>query len=206
MGGAQERWLLDGLAASGARWNVLAQQIVFAQLDLGAGPVEAFKMDAWDGYPAARARAGGDGRARGREPGRADGRRPRELGQRRFRDPTSAVVGSEFVGTSISSGGDGGDVRADTAAVPAANPHVRFFNDQRGYVRCTVTPERWQADYRVVSYVSRPSAPVSTRASFVVEAGRPGLQPSGAGAVSARVRRSGAVEADRIGAQRRGPR
>jgi alkaline phosphatase D len=73
-------------------------------------------------------------------------------------------------------------------------------------LRHTVTPERWQADYRVVPYVSRPGAPVSTRASFVVEAGRPGLQPSGAGAVSARVRRSGAVEADRIGAQRRDPR
>jgi len=58
----------------------------------------------------------------------------------------------------------------------------------------------------VVAYVIRPGAPVSKRASFVVEAGRPGLQPSGAGAVSARVRRSGAVEADRIGALRRDPR
>ena len=93
----------------------------------------------------------------------------------------AVAVGSEFVGTSISSGGDGADVRADTAAVLAANPHLKLFNDQRGYVRRTVTPERWQADYRVVPYVSRPGAPVSTRASFVVEAGRPGLQPSGGG-------------------------
>lgn len=69
-----------------------------------------------------------------------------------------------------------------------------------------MTPERWQADYRVVPFASQPGAPVLTRASFVVEAGRPGLQPAGAGAVSARVRRSGAVEADRIGAQRQDSR
>ena len=32
-GDAQERWLLDGLAASDARWNVLAQQVFFSQVD-----------------------------------------------------------------------------------------------------------------------------------------------------------------------------
>ena len=33
-----------------------------------------------------------------------------------------------------------------------------------------------QADYRVVPYVKRPGAPISTRKSFVVEAGHPGLK------------------------------
>ena len=33
-----------------------------------------------------------------------------------------------------------------------------------------------RADYRVVPYVKRPGAPISTRRSFVVEAGHPGLK------------------------------
>jgi alkaline phosphatase D len=32
-GAEQEQWLLDGLAASRARWNVLAQQTIFAEVD-----------------------------------------------------------------------------------------------------------------------------------------------------------------------------
>jgi alkaline phosphatase D len=33
-----------------------------------------------------------------------------------------------------------------------------------------------KADYRVVEYVSREGAPIKTRASFVVENGRPGAE------------------------------
>jgi alkaline phosphatase D len=43
-------------------------------------------------------------------------------------------------------------------------------------VRCTVTPKTWQSEYRVLDYVSRPDSPISTRARFVVESGRPGAQ------------------------------
>jgi len=53
---------------------------------------------------------------------------------------------------------------------------VKFHSAERGYVRCEVTPQRWRADYRTVEYVSRPGAPLHTRASFVVEAGQPELQ------------------------------
>ena len=58
----------------------------------------------------------------------------------------------------------------------AENPFVKFFNAERGYVRCDITPQAWRTDYRTVPYVSRPGAPVETRASFVVESGRPKLQ------------------------------
>lgn len=43
-------------------------------------------------------------------------------------------------------------------------------------MRCTLTPEQYQADYRVVPYVTERGAPVYTRASFAVEAGTPGIQ------------------------------
>lgn len=74
------------------------------------------------------------------------------------------------------SGGDGVDTRDSTAALLAGNPSVRFYNGQRGYVRCELTPARCRTDYRVLEYVTRPGSPISTRASFVVEDGRPGAQ------------------------------
>jgi alkaline phosphatase D len=38
LGAQQRRWLLRGLDRSAARWNVLAQQVVMAELDLHPGP------------------------------------------------------------------------------------------------------------------------------------------------------------------------
>ena len=85
------------------------------------------------------------------------------------------VIATEFVGTSISSGGNPTGHR-DVDTLMAENPCVQFYNAQRGYVRCTITPESWTSDYRVVEDVTKPGSPVTTRASFVVEAGTPGAQ------------------------------
>ena len=54
------------------------------------------------------------------------------------------------------------------------NPFVKFYNNQRGYVTCDVTPKQLEATYQIVPYVTKPDAPRSTRAKFVVESGRPG--------------------------------
>ena len=43
-------------------------------------------------------------------------------------------------------------------------------------LRDEVDSLRARADFRVVEYVSKPDAPIKTRASFVVEDGRPGAQ------------------------------
>jgi len=179
-GAEQERWLADGFAASTARWDVLGQQVFFAQLDVGAGRPPAFNPDAWDGYPGSRDRvvdawttAGvrnavvltGDVHAHWA----ADVRR-------RWDDPASPVVGTELVATSITSGGDGSETKEETATILSENPHVRFFNNRRGYVRTRITPDELRADFQVVPYVARPGAPVETRASFVVADRQPGLQ------------------------------
>ena len=181
-GPEQERWLLDGLRASGAKWNVLAQQVFLSQLDFLAGPGHGYYLDGWDGYVASRDRLTamlaerpdlnpvvltGDFHTNWTADLKAD-----------FDDPASATLGTEFVGTSISSGGDGSDVTAFGQRALAENPHIHFYNSQRGYVRCRVTPTHWAADYRVVPYVRRPDAPVSTRASFTIEAGRRGAVPT----------------------------
>ncbi len=93
----------------------------------------------------------------------------------RFDDPSSAVVATELVTTSVSSGGDGSDSRDEITAVLPENPHIRYFNNRRGYVRTRITPDELRVDFRVVPFVSGPDAPVHTGASFVVPDGEPAL-------------------------------
>jgi len=52
LGATQEAWLLDSFTTSPARWDVFAQQIVFAAMPIG----NLVNMDQWDGYPAQRSR------------------------------------------------------------------------------------------------------------------------------------------------------
>ena len=54
LGGTQEQWLEKALAASPARWNVIAQTTLMAQADRGPGDERVVYTDGWDGYPAAR--------------------------------------------------------------------------------------------------------------------------------------------------------
>jgi alkaline phosphatase D len=86
----------------------------------------------------------------------------------------SPIVATEFVGTSISTGGNGYDRTRNQDALLDDNPCIRFHNGQRGYVRCTVTPETWRSDFQIVEQVTTPGAAALTKASFVVENGKPG--------------------------------
>ncbi|HEY6740438.1 MAG TPA: alkaline phosphatase D family protein [Actinopolymorphaceae bacterium] len=180
LGFDQEAWLLDGFARSRARWNVLAQQLMMAQLDFDTEPGQAFSMDLWDGYKPARDRLlAGLVERRVVNPIVLSGDIHRNMAadiKQDFDDPDSPTIATEFIGTSISSGMDGADMDEFGTEFLAANPHVRFYNNQRGYVRFTVTPSTLQADYRALPYVRQEGAPVYTRASFVVEDGRPGLE------------------------------
>jgi alkaline phosphatase D len=181
MGPVQEQWLFDGLERSNARWNVLAQQTMMTKVDFEPGREETYNLDAWDGYDAARRRLLAFLANRQYNPvvitGDIHSNWVCDI-KSDFRDPGSPTLATEFVGTSISSGGDGTDSHPDAGDVLPENPQIKFFNSQRGYVRCLLTPERWQSDYRVVPYVTRPGAEVATRASFVVENGHPGAQRS----------------------------
>jgi alkaline phosphatase D len=181
LGADQRAWLFSGLAASEARWNVLAQQVMMARMrGVNAVGEETWSMDMWDGYPLER-RALLDMLAELKVPnpvvltGDIHSNWVTDL-HRDFDDLSSEVVATELVGTSISSGGDGGDMTAGGARVLANNPHVRFYNGQRGYMRATVTPERWTNELRVVPTVTEPGGQVRTRATFVVENGRAGAR------------------------------
>ena len=180
LGKAQEAWLFEGLNRSQRRWNVLAQQVMLMQHDRSKKPgVIAYHMDKWDGAVDARNRLLNFVHEQGVPnlvalTGDVHENWAGDL-KLDFKDPNSVTVGHELVATSISSGGDGSDQRKNTPETLAKNPHMKFFNDQRGYLLCDVTPERWTANYRVVDYVSRPGADIKTRRSLAIEAGKPGL-------------------------------
>ena len=88
--------------------------------------------------------------------------------------PTSHGV--RCVGTSISSGLDGMDLDPGGLTLLRENPHIKYCNFQRGYVSCTITPQQWISDHRVVDRVTVPNGTVSTRAKLLVEDGRAGIQ------------------------------
>ncbi|WP_017655026.1 alkaline phosphatase D family protein [Fortiea contorta] len=179
-GTRQEKWLFQGLDRSHAKWNILAQQVIISQIDRTVGLGQTFNMDVWDGYYANRQRVLNF--LQERQPsnpvvlaGDVHSNWAMDL-KLDFDQPDSNTVGSEFVCTSISSGGNGADTSASVQAYLPENPHIKFYNGQRGYIRCQITPHVWQTDYRVVATVTVPDAPINTRASFIVESGQPGVR------------------------------
>ncbi|MFF7200718.1 alkaline phosphatase D family protein [Streptomyces sp. NPDC008141] len=180
-GATQERWLIDGWKRSGSRWNVVPQQVTFAQRrDV---PTAAYKlsMDAWDGYPASRQRVLAGAQTAGIEnlmvlTGDVHVGYGFDL-KKDWADPASRTLGTEIVATSISSGKDGADKPANWDSFTQANPHMKFYNGRRGYVTVTYGERRARADFKTVSAVTTPGAPLTTAASFVTESGNPGLTP-----------------------------
>ena len=180
LGDAQEAWLNRSLSASAGTWNVLAQQVMMARVDRRVGDEVAYSMDQWPGYEANRRRV------------------LRSFAERKvanpvvlagdihtnwvndllvdFDDVESRIVGTEFVGTSITSGGNGIAKPKDHDQLRSENPFVKMWNAERGYVSCEVTPQKWTSHYRVTPDVKQRHTPTITRASFVVEAGKPGAE------------------------------
>ena len=180
LGAEQEQWLADNLRASRARWNLIAQQSLVAQLDLSMGEIDTFWTDAWDGYPAARERLlQAIAERRPANPvfmsGDAHMFWVSEL-PIRFDGSALPAVASEICGTSITS-------RSLVepwyiGALLSENPHIRFGHSaHRGYTRIELTPGVLRADLRIMESVARRDAACRTLASFAIEDGRPGPEP-----------------------------
>jgi len=182
LGKQQRGWLDRGLLESTATWNVLAQQVMFAMVEISLRDRSGFSMDQWPGAAFERLALmkfiadrkvpnpvviTGDIHANWVNDLRVDDRQV-----------DSPIVATEFVGTSISSGGNGPKEVKNLDQLIAANPCVKFHNQERGYVRCEVTPDRWTSDYVVVEDVKTAGGAALTRASYTVESGRPGAQLS----------------------------
>ncbi len=179
LGPDQAAWLSARLIESQATWNVLAQQVMMGMVHYRSSSGEGvYSMDQWPGYAHERIEL------------------VRFIADRRVPNPVvltgdihsnwvndlrvddrqadSPVIATEFVGTSIATGGNGYDKSRNEDQLLADNPCVKFHNGQRGYVRCTISPRDWRSDYQIVEQVTTPGAPAVTKASFVVENGKPG--------------------------------
>ncbi len=166
LGREQEAWLDRNLSRGKARWNVIAQQIMMMSLDRRTRdePEKFVNLDSWGGYEVARQRllermAGLDNVVvlTGDE-------HQNYAGLLHHRD---RPVGVEFVATSISSGGNGQDLRPGSDRILANNPQLKFINNQRGYVLCEVDRDEWRTDFMVMDRVSTPDGTISKRASWM---------------------------------------
>jgi len=180
-GGTQERWLLDGWQASKALWNVVPQQVVFSQRNFDLAVPSRVSMDAWDGYRASRGRVLAGAKSAGIEnlmvlTGDVHVGYGFDI-KDNFDDPGSRTLGTEIVGTSISSGRDGLERPANWETYMRANPHLKFYNGLRGYATVRLERESARVDFKTVAAVTTPGAAITTAASFVTEVGDQGLKP-----------------------------
>jgi alkaline phosphatase D len=161
LGEDQEAWVGQVLAESAATWTTICQQTVLSDVRFDGA---ILNYDQWDGYAPARDRllaqmAAADRvvvltgdihlAAVGRLPG----------------------IGAELVTSAISSAAN---------VDPALEPIVASFPSlvaieliRRGYIRHTVTPQQWTAEYRAVADVARADSPVDTWRRFVIDAATP---------------------------------
>jgi alkaline phosphatase D len=180
LGMAQEQWLADGFASSRATWDVLGQSVFFSQRDATATPDNTVAMDAWDGYRPSRARVTDSFvRAQVRNPivltGDVHAHWASDV-HADFSEPDSPVVGSEFVCSSVTSGGNGYDEPSGKHPWMDYNPNLKFWTNLRGYVQTRITPESFTVNFRCVPKVTVKGAAAFTRATFVVDDGVRGMR------------------------------
>ncbi|WP_462418804.1 alkaline phosphatase D family protein [Kytococcus sp. Marseille-QA3725] len=176
LGSTQEAWLDEGLRSSGARWDVLGQQVMVAQYDMLDGPGFMTNQDAWDGYVAAKDRLlTSIERSGARNPVVLTGDVHESFANDLWRTSDSGrkTLGSEFVTTSITSGGDGADTQFPG---DDDNPHIRYHETTRGYLRLDLTASSFTGTFRAVDRVSTRGGAVRTDAAFRLADGVRGLQ------------------------------
>jgi alkaline phosphatase D len=202
----EEAWLFDKLRTTPARWKMLGQGVMFAQLKVpgyglpnAAGGGLFLNSDQWDGYQPARDRVyevlkGGNGRASVSNVVVLTGDIHSSWASDLSQDPNNPdpstggynpVSGEgshavEFVGTSVSSPGIDSDTTNQIAGqLRAANPHFKYVNlFRRGYMLVDVTPERSVAEWWHMDTVESPSNIETFAAAFETRHGENRLQAS----------------------------
>jgi alkaline phosphatase D len=203
LGAEQEAWLAARLRDSGARWKVIGQQVMFAQIKLQGAPL-AFggglfiNPDQWDGYQPARDRVyavlkGDAAHAPVGDVVILTGDLHSSWAADLTQDPNNPIVAAggydpatgsgsravEFVGTSISSPGLSDPAGVITALLGAQNPHFKYIDfNQRGYMLLDVTRERVVCEWWFVDTVVAPSSAQTLGAAFEVQHGSNRLVPS----------------------------
>jgi alkaline phosphatase D len=178
LGAVQEQWLAEQTAKSTTPWNIIGQATAFGTRDYKSGAGQTLWNDGWDGYAPSRDRVrdmlkansrampvllGGDVHSHWVGHVKAD-----------YANPSSANIGVEFCGTSITTRSTP-STRLD--AWKAENPHYVFIdNENRGYGVVEFTPTKLTTTLRGVDDVRQKETKISSLATFVVESGKPLIQ------------------------------
>lgn len=176
LGSAQERWLGERFDRSRARWNVLGQGLLMAELHHQPYLNNLYWNDAWDGYPLARQRLFEDLLSSGATnpvvlTGDWHSTFVSDL-KLDFKDPTSPTIATELVTPAITTGGDGTPYGPYYSPMIPYNPHIKYYEgDRRGYFKASVTADEMSVDLHFVTSVENPEGTGYVEASFLIENG-----------------------------------
>lgn len=189
LGPEQQAWLFDELGASqarGARWRLIGQQVMFAQLlNVAAQPVCAFNTDQWDGYAASRAAVLDFFERQAIDnvvilTGDIHSSWALDVSPNPF-DPGAYDAASgrgsravELVAPAVTSPGveDPAQAAALGAALRATHPHLKYVDlHRRGYLTLDVSHERIVAEWHHVRTIVEPGADTELASLVEVRAG-----------------------------------
>ncbi|MEE2645473.1 MAG: alkaline phosphatase D family protein [Myxococcota bacterium] len=185
LGADQEAWLLEGLSRSTARWKVIGQQVMMAQLQLVGAPDDEIErsrtvnQDQWDGFYAARTRLLSHIENEGIEgvivlTGDIHSAWASELSinpnePSRY-DPESGegAIASEWVVPAVASTPFNFGGLNIGPVLQLYNKHIKYFEvTRRGYLTVTLEEERAQGDWFFFDDVTTPVfAPARFGAGF----------------------------------------
>lgn len=201
LGDAEEAWLVDRLRTTPARWKLLGQGVMFAQLKAPGSNQTTdtglyfINSDQWDGYEPARNRlyAALKGDAANAKVDNlvvltgdihsswAADLTPNPYSPASYDKASGAgSLGVEFVGTSVTSPGIDTDTTGAVAgAIRAYNPHFKYVQlTRRGYLLVDVNPDRVVGEWWYVDTVASPSNVEVFAAAFEVRHGENHLRAS----------------------------
>jgi alkaline phosphatase D len=169
LGADQREWLATSLAGSPAVWDVVGQQTVFIPMPVAG----LYNPDQWDGYPQDRQRVWELLRARlnpvvvtGDIHAAGVARLHHDL-----EDVSTERIGTELVGTSVSSTFPVDDQAQVAEDLVGGLPYVEYINvRQRGYTIVELSVDAMSYEYKVVADPTVPDSAVTTAHTGLVPA------------------------------------
>ncbi len=166
LGMEQEQWLAGKLAASRTEWNIIANPIMFTELNTGTAEQPQTERDTWSGYPASRARViDAVKESKVSNPVVVTGDWHTSFVLDVKETPDGPTLMPEFLGGSIST------IITSDQSYAAANPQVRYEQSDHCYAVVTVTPAQLTCEFKYVEDIWDRDAPISQTDTFVVKNG-----------------------------------
>lgn len=165
LGTEQEQWLIKSLTASSTTWNVLANPLMMAGLNLGTPEAPEIGRDTWDGYPEVRARlltALQESKVSNPVVVTGDWHANFVLDVKA--SPDGETIAPEFLASSITT-------VLFATDYSASNPHLRFFSATHSFGVVTITPSLLTCELHNLADIWDPDTTVSSIDRFEVAAG-----------------------------------